>query len=95
MSSILKALAAAAFLASGASIAAAQTQTEPPAKSKTEPGAVQQGPSPQTPGSAATGAAPGAPAATQTPGAPPNPTGMSKEKQNSDSNDPQQGGKKQ
>jgi hypothetical protein len=91
MSKILKAASAAAVLAFGATIAIAQT---PPAKSKSEAGAPEQGPTP-APGSAATGAAPGAPTTTPTPGTPPNPTGMSQEKQKSESNDPQQGGKKQ
>jgi hypothetical protein len=97
---IIKAVAAAALLACGATFAFAQTQTAPPTKttpsdspSKAEPGAVDQGPGKQAP-TGTGGAAIGPPANPATPATPPNPTGMSQEKQKSEQDDPLQGGKK-
>jgi hypothetical protein len=93
MRKVLQMAAAAALVASGATLAFAQTT--PQAKSKSEAGAPQQGPGKEVP-NAATGTGAGTGGTTMpAPGTPPNPTGMSKEKQKSEANDPQQGGKKQ
>lgn len=94
MRKLFQMAAAAALVASGATLAVAQTT--PPTKSKSEAGAPQQGPGKAEPNAATgTGAGTGGTTTTPAPGTPPNPTGMSKEKQKSEANDPQQGGKKQ
>ena len=88
---IVKAAAAAAFLACGATLVLAQTTTPPDAASKAQPGAPDQSSkAPTGTGGAAIG--PPADAATPAPGA--NPTGISKEKQKSNQDDPGTGGKK-
>jgi hypothetical protein len=98
MNRILKAAAAAALLAGGATFAIAQTSTTAPpgapAASKVEPGAPTQGTDTKaTP--PAVGSRPiGPPIDTAAPAAGNNPTGVSKEKQKSEANDPQAGGKK-
>ena len=93
MSKLLKLAAAAALLAGGATLAIGQTS--PPAKSKAEAGAPQQGPGKEAPNAGTgTGAGTGG-TAMPAPGNPPNPTGMSQEKQKGEANDPQSGGKKQ
>jgi len=96
---IVTAVATAALLACGATLALAQTQT-PSTKttpsgspSKAEPGAPDQGPGKQAP-SGTGGAAIGPPANPAAPASPPNPTGMTQEKQKSEQEDPLQGGKK-
>jgi hypothetical protein len=69
-------------------------QTSPPDKSKSEAGAPQQGPGQEVPkAGTGTGAGTGG-TAMPAPGTPPNPTGITQEKQKSEANDPQQGGKK-
>jgi hypothetical protein len=98
---IVKTAAAAALLACSITLAYAQTKTTPSdSPSKAEPGAPEQGPGKQVPtgkqGPTGTGGAAIGPPATQpTPAPTTNPTGMSKEKQKSDQEDPLQGGKKQ
>ena len=97
MSHLLKIIAIAAFVASGAILAGAQTTTKD-SPSKAQPGAPDQGPGnatqPTTP--SGVGSAPIGPPATSTdPTTKQNPTGMSEEKKKSETNDPQQGGKKQ
>ena len=99
MSKILKAAAAAALLAGGATIALAQSATttpqDAPAKSKVEPGAPTQGADTKaTPSVGSRPIGPPADTAAPAPAANPNPTGMTKEKQKSEANDPQAGGKK-
>jgi hypothetical protein len=92
MSKLLKMAAAAALFAGGATLAIAQTS--PPDKSKAEAGAPQQGPGQEVPkAGTGTGAGTGG-TAMPAPGTPPNPTGITQEKQKSEANDPQQGGKK-
>jgi hypothetical protein len=88
MSNLLKMVAAAALFAGGATLAIAQTS--PPDKSKAEAGAPQQGPGQEVP-KAGTGTGG---TAMPAPGTAPNPTGITQEKQKSEANDPQQGGKK-
>jgi hypothetical protein len=92
MSNLLKMVAAAALFAGSATLAIAQTS--PPDKSKSEAGAPQQGPGQEVPkAGTGTGAGTGG-TAMPAPGTPPNPTGITQEKQKSEANDPQQGGKK-
>jgi hypothetical protein len=96
---IVKAAAAAALLACGATLAFAQTQPPPQttpsdSPSKAQPGAPDQGPGKQVPPTGTGGAAIGPPAAPATPAPGTNPTGMTKEKQKSEQDDPLQGGKK-
>ena len=92
MSNLLKMVAAAALFAGSATLAIAQTS--PPDKSKSEAGAPQQGPGQEVPkAGTGTGAGTGE-TAMPAPGTPPNPTGITQEKQKSEANDPQQGGKK-
>jgi hypothetical protein len=95
---IVKAAAAAALLACGATLAFAQTQPQPQttpsdSPSKAQPGAPDQGPGKQAP-TGTGGAAIGPPAAPATPAPGTNPTGISQEKQKSEQDDPLQGGKK-
>jgi hypothetical protein len=98
MNRILKAATAAALLAGGATFAIAQTSTTAPpgapAASKVEPGAPTQGSDPKASPSAVGSRPIGPPADTATPAPANNPTGVSKEKQKSEANDPQAGGKK-
>ena len=114
MKIVLKAAALATLLAFGTTAVIAQT---PPAKSKTEAGAPDQGPAPKSQPSVGSPAAPAAkskteagapdqspavkegvgsraigPPTSEQPGASPNPTGVSKEKQKSEGNDPRTGG---
>jgi hypothetical protein len=97
----LKILAAGALLAGGATLALAQAPTTPnttekSSPSKSEPGAVDQGPAPQVPQKGQqSGSRPIGPPTTAVPAPGNNPTGESKEKRKSDQNDPQTGGKKQ
>jgi hypothetical protein len=92
---IVKAAAAAVLLACGATLAFAQTtppQTTPPeSTSKVQPGAPDQSSKAPT---GTGGAAIGPPADTATPAPGTNPTGISKEKQKSNQDDPGTGGKK-
>ena len=94
MSHLLKIIAVAAFVASGATLAGAQTTTAPKdAPSKADPGAPQDAGKQTSP--SGVGSAPiGPPTTSPAPDAK-NPAGMSEEKKKSESNDPQQGGKKQ
>jgi len=91
MSHLLKIVALAAFLASGATLAGAQTTTKD-SPSKAQPGAPDQGPGKQAKPSGV-GSAPIGPPATSTPSGSQNPTGQSPEKKKSDENDPRSGGK--
>ena len=96
----IKIAAAAALLMGGASFALAQTSTQTTpsgSPSQAQPGAPDQGPGntpPSSPPSGTGGAAIGPPSDTTTPAPGNNPTGMSKEKQKSEQNDPLTGGKK-
>src|SRR5262245_28500971 len=93
---VVRTTAVAMMLACGATLAFAQTpppQTTPSdSPSKAQPGAPDQGPGKQTP--SGTGGAAIGPPANATPAPGPNPTGVSKEKQKSEQDDPLQGGKK-
>jgi len=92
---VLKAAAASAFLALGATLALAQTSTQTTpsdSPSKSEPGAPQQGPGKQVPSpSMGTGSRPIGPPSTQEVAPGKNPTGESVEKKKSDSNDKDMG----
>lgn len=96
---IIHIAAAAVLLMGTATFASAQTppaQT-PPAKSKSEPGAPTQGPTNpnQTETTPGVGSRPIGPPADMSPAPGDNPTGVTKEKQKSDQDDPRSGGKKQ
>jgi hypothetical protein len=87
---IAKVVAATALLACGATLAFAQST--PPSESKSLPGAPEQ----SSKGPTGTGgAAIGPPADATAPAPGVNPAGVTKEKQKSNQDDPQQGGKKQ
>jgi len=87
---VLKVTAASALLALGATLAAAQTNTQTPSKS--EPGAPEQGPSKQVPSpSMGTGSRPIGPPSSQEVAPGKNPTGESIEKKKSDANDKEMG----
>jgi len=92
---VLKATAASALLALGATLALAQTssQTTPSdSPSKSEPGAPQQGPGKQVPSpSMGTGSRPIGPPSTEQVAPGKNPTGESVEKKRSDFNDKEMG----
>jgi hypothetical protein len=97
MSHLLKIIAVATFVASGATLASAQT-TQKDSPSKAEPGAPTQGPGAGVKKGEPTGvgSAPmGPPTTAPAPATPKNPTGQAPEKNKSESNDPGQGGKKQ
>jgi hypothetical protein len=96
---IIKIAAAAALLAGAATLALAQTPapntTNKDSPSKAQPGAPDQGPGKQVPSNdPGVGSRPIGPPSTTTPAPAPNPTGVSQEKQKSEQNDPQVGGKK-
>jgi hypothetical protein len=96
---ILKIAATTALLAGGATLALAQTTpptatTPSDSPSKAQPGAPDQGPGKPAP-TGVGGAAIGPPADPAAPATAKNPSGQSKEKQKSDQDDPQMGGKKQ
>ena len=97
MSHLLKIIAVAAFVASGATLAGAQTQTTPSdSPSKAQPGAPDQGPGSTAKKQEGVGSAPiGPPTSAPSATTPSNPTGMSPEKKKSEQNDPGTGGKKQ
>jgi hypothetical protein len=92
---VLKATAASALLALGATLALAQTSTQTTpsdSPSKSEPGAPEQGPGKQVPSpSMGTGSRPIGPPSTQEIAPGKNPTGESVEKKKSDSNDKEMG----
>jgi hypothetical protein len=96
---IIRIAAAAALLAGAATLALAQTPapntTTKDSPSKAQPGAPDQGPGKQVPSNdPGVGSRPIGPPSTTTPAPAPNPTGVSQEKQKSEQNDPQVGGKK-
>jgi len=99
MSHLLKVIAVAAFVASGATLAGAQTSPTPKdSPSKAEPGAPMQGPGAgvKKDEPSGVGTAPmGPPTTAPAPATPKNPTGQAPEKSKSETNDPGQGGKKQ
>jgi hypothetical protein len=92
---VLKAAAASALLAMGATLALAQTSaqtTQSDSPSKAEPGAPEQGPAKQVPSPGmGTGSRPMGPPATEQVAPGRNPTGESIEKKKGDSNDREMG----
>jgi hypothetical protein len=88
------------LIAAGASLALAQTTAPTPnttdkdSPSKAQPGAPEQGPAKQVPDSSSGSRPIGPPANPVEPAPGKNPTGVTKEKQKSDSNTPDTGGKK-